>query len=180
MDDDPSPIAITIDCPDWSIAIPDLITLVSRAVEAARNAVASATWISHAEVAISLTDDDAVAALNEQWRGKKGPTNVLSFPIHDLRPGAWPKGPAGPALLGDVVLAFGTVEREARELGKPLADHLAHLIVHGTLHLLGYDHENEADALLMEDLERHILATLGIDDPYAAPAEQRGPSEMAR
>jgi probable rRNA maturation factor len=111
-----------------------------------------------AELAIVLTDDAAVRQLNHAWRGKDAATNVLSFPT----------APAGgePRLLGDVVLAYETIAREARAERKPFAEHVAHLAVHGFLHLLGYDHERNADAETMEAAERDILHRLGIPDPY--------------
>jgi probable rRNA maturation factor len=115
------------------------------------------------EIAVNLADDAVQQQLNRDWRGVDRPTNVLAFP-------AWVPGapiPIGaPLLLGDVVLAFETVVREAEEQGKPLADHLSHLIVHGVLHLLGYDHATEAEAVTMESLETSILARLGVPDPY--------------
>ena len=107
---------------------------------------------------ILLTDDEAVRELNARFRGKDKPTNVLSFPA--------PPNPFGQ--LGDIALALGVCEREAREQGKPLADHLRHLVVHGVLHLLGYDHQAEAEAEAMESLERTVLARLGVPDPYDA------------
>ena len=105
---------------------------------------------------ILLTDDATVQDLNTRFRGKDGPTNVLSFPA---------PATAAPH-LGDIVLAYGVCAREAAEQGKPLARHLMHLTAHGVLHLLGYDHETDADAEVMEALERDILATLGVPDPY--------------
>lgn len=102
-----------------------------------------------------LADDAALRALNARWRQQDKPTNVLSFPAGDS------------VLLGDVVLAFETVRREASEQGKSLADHMSHLVVHGVLHLLGHDHERPRDADVMESLERQVLAGLGIADPYA-------------
>jgi probable rRNA maturation factor len=109
-----------------------------------------------------LTDDSAIRALNRDWRGVDRPTNVLSFPA---RPGP---SAAGPALLGDIVIAFETTMQEARSESKPFEHHLAHLAVHGFLHLLGQDHDNDSDAETMEGIERVILARLGIPDPYAA------------
>ena len=114
------------------------------------------------ELSLYFTDDETIRALNAEWRGKNRPTNVLSFPAADIGRGDVP----GP-LLGDVVLAFETVSREAHDSGKPLADHVSHLIVHGFLHLLGYDHETETDAVQMETLETAILGKLAIADPYA-------------
>ena len=114
-----------------------------------------------AEVAVLLTDDAAMRALNRTWRGQDKPTNVLSFP-------AAPSPARATRALGDIVVAYETVMAEAVAHGKSAEQHLSHLIVHGFLHLLGYDHENDADAAKMEDCERRILATLGIADPYAS------------
>ncbi|HEY3908835.1 MAG TPA: rRNA maturation RNase YbeY [Stellaceae bacterium] len=115
------------------------------------------------EIGVRLHDDAAQQRLNRDWRGADRPTNVLAF-------SAWEPGaptPAGaPLLLGDVVLGFETVAREAAAQGKPLADHLSHLVVHGVLHLLGCDHVTEAEAVAMETLEMKILASLGVPDPY--------------
>lgn len=120
------------------------------------------------EVSLLFTDDAEQRGLNRDWRRKDKPTNVLSFPNMDEE--AWQAAPGRPQLLGDVVLARETVTREAAEQGKTLADHAVHLVVHGTLHLLGYDHEEAAEAVEMEDLERAILAELGVADPYAGEA----------
>ncbi len=113
-----------------------------------------------------LTDDAEQRRLNRDWRGVDHPTNVLAFP-------AWEPSaavpPGAPLLLGDVVLAFETVAREARQQGKPLAAHLSHLVVHGVLHLFGHDHIGEAEAVVMEALETAILAGLGVPDPYCGP-----------
>jgi probable rRNA maturation factor len=117
-------------------------------------------------LAVLLTDDAAIRRLNAQWRGIDKPTNVLSFPSPPARPGTAAGG--DPKSLGDVAIAYETAAREARAEGKPFADHLAHLSVHGFLHLLGYDHESEAQAETMESLERAILARLGVPDPYGA------------
>lgn len=120
------------------------------------------------EVSVKLTHDAEIRALNAGYRGKDLATNVLSFPMFeaDLLPSlAGVDG--GELLLGDVVLAHGVCALEAEAKGVALADHAAHLVVHGTLHLLGYDHEQgEAEAVAMEDVEREALAALGIADPY--------------
>ena len=118
------------------------------------------------EVTLVLTDDDEMRELNRTWRGKDSSTNVLSFPAGD------PVGEAHgePSPLGDIVLAGETVIEEARLKGIPAADHAAHLVVHGMLHLLGFDHERDADAERMEALEMKVLAGLGIADPYAGDA----------
>jgi probable rRNA maturation factor len=119
-----------------------------------------------AEVSVKFTGDEEVRALNAAWRGKDKPTNVLSFPMLDAEQLAAARGPRE-LLLGDIVLAHGVCAREAAEKGLPVRDHAAHLVVHGTLHLLGYDHEEgEDEAEAMEELERRALATLGIADPY--------------
>ena len=118
------------------------------------------------ELSVRLTSDTEVRSLNARWRGKDKPTNVLSFPLaepDELEDGAG----GGPELmLGDVVLARGVCEREAAEKSVPLADHAAHLIVHGTLHLLGYDHQEDGSAGAMEAIEVRALGELGISDPY--------------
>ena len=115
------------------------------------------------ELAIVLTDDVAIRTLNRDWRGKDSATNVLSFPARGPR-----AAPGTPGLLGDIVIAHETTEREARAEHKPFAHHLAHLAVHGFLHLAGYDHEADDEADAMERLEALILAQLAIPDPYAA------------
>jgi probable rRNA maturation factor len=115
-----------------------------------------------AELAIVLTDDSRIRVLNQAWRGLDKPTNVLSFPA------AGRGGQGAPALLGDIVIAYETTKREAQVQGTPFLHHLAHLTVHGFLHLRGYDHEAEDEAETMERLERQILARLDIPDPYAA------------
>jgi probable rRNA maturation factor len=114
-----------------------------------------------AEISLLLCDDARIRELNAQWRGLDKPTNVLSFPAADA------DELEDAPLLGDIAVALETVEREARDEGKDLRAHYTHLIVHGTLHLLGFDHEVEEEAEEMEDMERRILAGLGIADPYA-------------
>jgi len=126
-------------------------------------AAALAGRIREADLAIRLVEDAEGRALNRHYRGKDYATNVLSFPA-DL-PEGLPEGVRLP-LLGDLVLCAPVIAREAREQGKPLAAHYAHLTVHGTLHLLGWDHGDDVEAEAMEQLEREILAGLGIGDPY--------------
>ena len=118
------------------------------------------------ELSVRLTDDEEVRALNAKWRGKDKPTNVLSFPMAEPREiGETAAG--GPELmLGDIILARGVVTREAEDKAIPIERHAAHLMVHGTLHLLGYDHEDEAAAADMERREVQALARIGIADPY--------------
>jgi probable rRNA maturation factor len=121
------------------------------------------------EVALLATDDARIAELNRAFRGKAQPTNVLSWPAEDLEPPAMPApDPDGVTRLGDIALAWETCAGEARVAGKPLADHILHLVIHGTLHLLGYDHQTEADAVRMEGLETEILGKLGRRDPYSS------------
>ncbi len=144
-------------------------TLLRRAIGQA----AAALSTSGVEVAIVLTDDSAIRRLNRQWRGIDAATNVLSFPNED------PRGD-GP-FIGDIVLARQTIAREASAEHKLFAHHLAHLGVHGFLHLLGYDHENDKDATVMERLERRILRRLAIPDPYRpVPAVRRAPQVNLR
>jgi probable rRNA maturation factor len=130
------------------------------------------------EISLLGCNDKRIAELNEDFRGKPQPTNVLSWPSEERSagkagemphlPGPTPPMPHG---LGDVAIAWETCAREAQAAGRPLEDHALHLLVHGTLHLLGFDHEREGDAELMEGLETEILGALGVADPYAGVAE---------
>ncbi|MCT6887342.1 rRNA maturation RNase YbeY [Bartonella apis] len=113
------------------------------------------------ELSLVFTDDANIRTINAKWRHIDKATNVLSFPAFPIQPGQRP----GP-ILGDIVIARETVQREAQEENKSFDDHLSHLIVHGLLHLTGYDHQNDDEAEQMESLERKILASLGISDPY--------------
>lgn len=133
--------------------------LARRAVEGALTGAGYDPAVE-AEVSVLMADDQAVRALNRDWRGQDRPTNVLSFPAPEEGHGP------GPRHLGDLALAYETLAREALEEGKSLQDHALHLIVHGTLHLLGYDHESEGEAAIMEELETEILARLGVANPY--------------
>lgn len=147
-------IDIEIDDEAWLTAAPDAELLVEDAAAAALTQID----FDGGGVTILLTDDESVRELNARFRQKDNATNVLSFPA--------PQNPEGH--LGDIALAFGVCAREAVEQGKPLAHHLQHLVAHGVLHLVGYDHETDAEAEQMEGLERVILAGLGVPDPYAA------------
>jgi probable rRNA maturation factor len=147
--------------------------LVARAIEAACR-FAQPEILEGSELSVVLADDARVRELNRDWREKDAPTNVLSFPGGDED-----EPPYGP-LLGDLILARETVLREAAELDIPFEDHLVHLVVHGFLHLFGYDHHMDAEAEEMEDLERRILASLGIADPYDDTNDDlRGPKSRA-
>jgi probable rRNA maturation factor len=138
-------------------------TTIHRAIEAAAALVDADT--ADAELAIMLTDDAGIRTLNKNWRNIDKPTNVLSFPALQS------SGPSldddAPRMLGDIAIAYETTRSEADAEHKPFDHHLSHLTVHGFLHLIGYDHENDEDAEIMEGLERDILAQLGIPDPYA-------------
>jgi probable rRNA maturation factor len=159
-------IQVTVDVPTWRHAVTDLDRICERAVRAAIRGHGGAQP-GPVEVSVLLTDDARVRELNRAWRGRDRATNVLSFPA--LAPGAT-SPPGAPVLLGDVVLAYETVAREAAAERKSLRAHLSHLLVHGVLHLLGHDHEDEAEALAMEALETAILGGLGVADPHAAEA----------
>lgn len=153
-------VLVVADC--WRDA-PDAEAVIQRAIAAATEAVDAD--VGEAELAIMLTDDSGIRTLNGNWRGIDKPTNVLSFTA--LQPAAPQKPGDAPRMLGDIAIAYETMRREADAEGKPFDHHLSHLAVHGFLHLIGYDHENDADAEAMERLETEILAQLGIPDPYA-------------
>ena len=150
-------IEIEVEAQAWTGALPETEAVVTKAAEAALGAVAG-------DVVVLLTDDEAVRELNARFRDKDRPTNVLSFPAPES---------AAPH-LGDIVLAYGVCASEAQAQGKTLSDHLSHLVVHGVLHLLGRDHEDDAEAEEMEAEEREILAELGVSDPYAADSSDSG------
>lgn len=139
--------------------------------DSARAALAlAAPTLRRAELSIVLGDDALLRSLNREWRGKDKPTNVLSFPAAEFDEGVEiePSPEGAPILLGDVILSLDTVIAEAAAQGKGVADHLRHLVVHGTLHLLGFDHEDQDEAERMEALETRVLAGMGIADPYAS------------
>ena len=171
--DGPSTIALTIGASAWRRHLADPEAVCRRAVAATLERVPTPPWLARAEVGVLLADDATVRRLNADHRGEDHATNVLSFPTfeHVLEdaPGHLPPGPVP---LGDVVLALGTVRAEAAAQRKRFLDHVSHLLVHGCLHLLGYDHQTAEDAARMEGLERAILQHLGISDPYAEAAER--------
>jgi probable rRNA maturation factor len=157
-------IAVQVETP-WPAG--DWLVLADRAVQEALSATPHAglaTGSNMVEISIRLTSDDEVHTLNRDYRGKDRPTNVLSFPMLDAEDLSDPRAPE--LLLGDIVLAHGVCAREAAEKGVALEAHATHLIVHGLLHLLGYDHQGSAEAERMESLERGIMARLGLHDPY--------------
>jgi len=151
-------VEVEVEDDDWMIALTDPAALARRAGEAA---LAAAGRIG--AVVVLLTDDDEVAALNQRFRGRTGATNVLSFPAPANLQGH----------LGDIALASGVCAKEASAQGKTLAHHLQHLVAHGVLHLVGYDHQAESEAVVMEQLERRIMAELGAPDPYLSEGEDR-------
>lgn len=154
-------LALTVEDPRWEEAIPVLDALVDRVV---RTTLEMAGEQDPVEVSVVLTTDAAVRDLNREYRGKDKPTNVLSFASRDQD---MPQLPGEPEVLGDIIVAFETTQAEAAEQEKSFSDHFSHLLVHGTLHLLGFDHQDEEEAGEMEALEVEILARLGISDPYA-------------
>lgn len=155
-------IAVRADCPAWAEALPDYEARCGRLAATALEAVELPEGV--VELSIVLADDEAVRALNRGWRGQDKPTNVLSFAALDDEDAPLVDG--APLLLGDVILAYETCAAEAKEQDKSLADHFGHLVVHGVLHLLGYDHMDDEEAAEMEALETDLLASLGIPDPY--------------
>lgn len=161
-DDDFRRVQLVIEDDRWIDA--DLEMLAQRAADAV------ADWMNMPELQIVVLgcDDERIAGLNAEFRGKPIPTNVLSWPssaFPERSPGARPTLPPMPE-IGDIAIAYDTCEREAKAQDKPFADHVTHLLVHGTLHLAGFDHIDDLDAETMEGSEREILARLGISDPY--------------
>ena len=151
---------------EWFRVLPNANQLATDVIQ--RAVRESGKVNANSEVSVVFSDDRELQLLNKEYRGIDKPTNVLSFPGPEIEP----EDPNSytvrdrPHVLGDIVLSLETTEREAKEQGKELKHHVAHLLVHGALHLLRYDHENEGDAQVMEDLERAVLAGLGIGDPY--------------
>lgn len=156
-------IDLMIEADEWNGALGDAESVIARAARAACIDLGAAT------ISVLLTDDRAMQALNREWRGQDKPTNVLSFPATETRAGETPRAefPGVPLELGDIALGFEICRREAAAQSKPFRHHVEHLVVHGVLHLLGYDHQDEAEAERMEGLETRILSALGIPDPYA-------------
>ncbi|MGD9542755.1 MAG: rRNA maturation RNase YbeY [Methylocystis sp.] len=154
-------IDVNVAAPAWR----QVADLEDLAEACARQSLAEsgAVLAPECELSVTFCDDAAIRKLNADWRDKDQPTNVLSFPT----PG--PLG--GKPLLGDIIVAYETVAREAEEQAKPLRAHTAHMIAHGFLHLIGYDHETAAEAERMEALERRIATALGLPDPYAEDAD---------
>jgi probable rRNA maturation factor len=163
-------IHVSIDDPRWRTAR----VTAARVRRAVRAALARQAAGLRAELSVALADDRRVRTLNRAWRKIDKPTNVLAFPAGDVSAAGLAGGPPRP--LGDVIVAYETVAAEARAQGKTVADHLSHLLVHGVLHLLGFDHDTDAAAADMEAIEVAVLAGLGVADPYRtarAPATPR-------
>ncbi len=160
-------VSVALRCAAWADALPR--GFVARVVKAVLDD-RKVGLRRPAEVGVVLADDPFIRRLNRDHRGKDKPTNVLSFPLDDADAGA--KGRQ--LLLGDIVLAYRTIRREAKAEGKRIASHAAHMLVHGTLHLLGFDHERAKAARLMEGHEVRILKRLGVPDPYR-PEAYRAP-----
>jgi probable rRNA maturation factor len=174
MDSDgPTAVALTVHAPAWEDGLGEdaeppesLGALAARIVRATLAAAARTPWLAAGEVSLLLTDDREIRALNATYRHKDRATNVLAFPGLDLIDG-WAEGDRPPAVvLGDVVMSHERLIAEAGELAKAPVDHFAHLLVHGTLHLIGYDHEDDGRADAMEALEAAILRKLGRAAPY--------------
>lgn len=162
-------IDVSIPCQAWSESLPAPEELCRKAAMSAFRAAFSEDE-PPSEVSLVLADDGLVQSLNLSYRGLDKPTNVLSFAMEE---GGGQRSSGAPRLLGDVILAFETVSAEAAEEGTPLADHLCHLVIHGMLHLLGHDHQTEAQAQIMEDMEVQALSRLKIDNPYGAEMTPR-------
>ncbi len=161
-------VDITVEDGAWLDDLPRAEDIVGRACTRALQVACAGEAVS---VAVLMADNRMLADLNGRWRHIDRPTDVLSFPSEERCPGTRLRRPAGSPpdsdiALGDIVIARETVVDDAHHRTLALADHLSHIAVHGTLHLLGYDHETDVDASLMEDMERTVLKTLGIPDPY--------------
>lgn len=166
------PVELIVEEPAWLAVLPDLERVVAAAAALAISEISLPP--DSFSVSVLACDDTRIAELNSDFRDKPAPTNVLSWPTVDLTPetagdvpAAPPQSPLpGPTPLGDVAIALQTCELEAKDAAKPLKNHVTHLILHGCLHLLGYDHVRPEDAALMEGIESRALARIGIPDPY--------------
>lgn len=180
-------ISFSLESGDWETAVADVERLTETAARAAFEAAEKPEILgggTPVEMSLVLADDALVQTLNRDYRDKDKPTNVLSFALLDdlddtdeSTDDVLARDEGMPILIGDVILAFETVQREALEQGKSFEDHLTHLVIHGVLHLLGYDHQSDPDADRMERLETSILARLGIADPYFADRARSAAAE---
>lgn len=169
---EPEPdLTVAVEDDRWKALFPEAEAALAPFVRAAL--AAGTAPAGPVELGVVLTDDATVHRLNRDYRGQDKPTNVLSFALSE---GEATPEPGGPAMLGDVVLAYDTVAREAEERGERAQDHACHLVVHGVLHLLGYDHATDAEAETMERLEAAVLARFGLADPYAQDGPTHGPT----
>ena len=159
-------LALEIEDPRWTEALPTAAELLERARRLALAEVNDDT--RPIEVGVRLVDDGTIQGLNRDWRGRDKPTNVLSFPLGDPGP---VDDPDFPWLIGDIVMSFDTVTAESIRDGKSLEHHVVHLAIHAALHLIGHDHEDEAEADAMEAVEVKLLAGLGIPDPYLSAGD---------
>jgi probable rRNA maturation factor len=163
-------VDISIPEPSWEETCPDSETIVTRAIEAviAHSPVAKKLITSgvEPEISVVLANDDLIHTLNREYRDKDNPTNVLSFAMLDGDNGWEAPNHPGPCVLGDLVLAFETVKRESEAESKSFDDHFMHLVIHGMLHLLGYDHIEDREAEVMESIEIQILKDMNIKNPY--------------
>ena len=173
-------VSTEISAAAWSDTLVDIEILTGRAAQAAFHAGAPAVYQGRTiEAGVRLADDAELRELNREYRGQDKPTNVLSF--NGLDDGELERlPPDAPLMLGDIVIAYETAAAEAACEAKSLGDHLSHLVVHGMLHLLGYDHIEEGDATLMERLEAEVLAGMGIANPYDAGSDSAAEQTGAR
>lgn len=164
-------ISVAVTSAGWRSGLSDADALCRGAAWAALDAAGFAPLLARIEVGVRLTDDAEVRQLNRRYRGHDTPTNVLSFPATDCTPGTPPSPPASgaPLPLGDIVLAYQRVRAEADAQGAPLADHVRRLVVHGALHLAGFDHEDDAESAVMERLEAAVLARLQTPETNVPP-----------
>ena len=158
-------ISVRVDERRWRELSIDVRDLCDRAVKASFVVAGQGPY---GEVSVLLTNDSAMSEFNSRYRGREGPANVLSFPVH--LGSAHSRVEVEPVLWGDIAISFDRVKHEAKCEAKPIRDHTAHLVVHGTLHLLGFDHKEVMDAASMKGLEVSSLARLGISDPYSTEA----------
>ena len=166
-------IAVDLAADAWRAEFTDAARVEALVIEAVQAALAGAGPSYPVEISVRLVDDGEMRTLNRSYRGHDSATNVLSFALaadDAMRGELVPVAEGAPELLGDIVVAYETCAGEAVEQTKSLADHLRHMVVHGVLHLLGYDHQTDSDATQMEGLEREILSRLGVPDPYARAA----------
>jgi probable rRNA maturation factor len=166
-------IAVEVTADGWRTGLTGHASAQTIAAAAIEAALVRAGPPGPVEVGVRLTGDEEMRTLNNTYRGRDAATNVLSFAMaDDDASGEFgvPQLEGAAQLLGDIVVAYETCASEAEDQAKPLADHLRHMVVHGVLHLLGYDHETDDEAAIMEELERNILAPLGVPDPYARAA----------